>query len=216
MSGTIHVNRIRLAGTAVSAAIADARAVATDADASTVIWWVGDRATPESLGQELAARGLAHLQRLTGLTLAREPTGEAALAARPCSSLDQFTAAQELDWSVTALAEEKRARLRERLAEQWEREGRFGRTFVVEERGEVISAGRAHFGPDAVFLTGGATAPHARRRGAYTSLVHARWHEALARGTPLLVTQASDASRPILARLGFDAVGTIDLYRDTI
>jgi hypothetical protein len=86
---------------------------------------------------------------------------------------------------------------------------------VVLDGAEVISVGRAHYGRDAVFLTGSATAPHARGRGAYTSLVHARWQEAVTRGTPRLVTQASDDLRPILAAVGFDA-GTIDLYRDAV
>jgi hypothetical protein len=36
--------------------------------------------------------------------------------------------------------------------------------------------------------------------------VAARWEDAVARGTPLLVTQAGPMSRPILQRLGFREV----------
>ena len=48
-----------------------------------------------------------------------------------------------------------------------------------------------------------------RRRaaaGRYRALVAARWEDAVARGTPVLVTQAGAMSRPILARLGFREV----------
>ena len=55
-------------------------------------------------------------------------------------------------------------------------------------------------------LFGGATLPEARGRGAYRALVAARWEDAVARGTPVLVTQAGAMSRPILARLGFREV----------
>jgi hypothetical protein len=44
--------------------------------------------------------------------------------------------------------------------------------------------------------------------------VHARWDEAVRRGTPLAVTQASRNSRPILARLGFREVCTIRVLID--
>ncbi len=66
-----------------------------------------------------------------------------------------------------------------------------------------------------VALTGGATLPEARRRGAYSALVRARSDAAVAAGTPVLVTQASELSRPILERLGFRAVGPVVELIDT-
>src|SRR5206468_8394543 len=39
------------------------------------------------------------------------------------------------------------------------------------------------------------------------ALVKARWDDAVARGTPLLVTHAGALSRPILGRLGFSRSG---------
>jgi len=44
--------------------------------------------------------------------------------------------------------------------------------------------------------------------------VAARWADAVARGTPVLVTQASPMSRPILARLGFREVCEIRILLD--
>jgi len=65
-----------------------------------------------------------------------------------------------------------------------------------------------------LLLFGGSTLPEARGRGAYRSLVAARWHDAVARGTPVLVTQASPMSRPILAQLGFREVCEIRILLD--
>ena len=63
-------------------------------------------------------------------------------------------------------------------------------------------------------LFGGSTLPEARGRGAYRALVAARWEDAVARGTPVLVTQASPMSRPILGRLGFREVCQIRILLD--
>jgi hypothetical protein len=37
--------------------------------------------------------------------------------------------------------------------------------------------------------------------------VHARWKDAVARGTPTLLVQATEMSRPTLERLGFERLG---------
>ena len=54
-----------------------------------------------------------------------------------------------------------------------------------------------------------AVLPDARGRGAYRALVQARWADAVARGTPLAVTDAGSQSRPVLARMGFREICTI-------
>jgi GNAT superfamily N-acetyltransferase len=81
--------------------------------------------------------------------------------------------------------------------------------------GEPAARASASFGEHGVSLFGGATLPEARGRGAYRALVAARWEEAVARGKPLLVTQASPMSRPILAQLGFREVCEIRILLDT-
>ena len=68
-----------------------------------------------------------------------------------------------------------------------------------------------------VFLIAGATAPWARGHGLYRALVRARWDDAVARGTPALVTQANpDTSYPILKRLGFEDVCEIVRLEDAL
>jgi ribosomal protein S18 acetylase RimI-like enzyme len=80
--------------------------------------------------------------------------------------------------------------------------------------GRPVARGSAAFGEHGATLFGGSTLPEARGRGAYRALVAARWQDAVARGTPVLVTQAGPMSRPILARLGFREVCEIRILVD--
>lgn len=80
--------------------------------------------------------------------------------------------------------------------------------------GEPVARGTASFSEHGVTLFGGSTLPEARGRGAYRALVAARWEDAVERGTPVLVSQASPMSRPILAQLGFREVCEIRILLD--
>jgi hypothetical protein len=57
-------------------------------------------------------------------------------------------------------------------------------------------------------------AEEARGCGVYRALVRARWDEAVARGTPALVVQAGQMSRPILERLGFETICEVHAFLD--
>ena len=80
--------------------------------------------------------------------------------------------------------------------------------------GAPVARASAAFGERGATLFGGSTLPQARGRGAYRALVAARWQDAVARGTPVLVTQAGPMSRPILATLGFREVCEIRILVD--
>lgn len=82
--------------------------------------------------------------------------------------------------------------------------------------GEPVARATGSFSEHGVTLFGGAVLPEARGRGAYRALVHARWEDAVARGTPLAVTDAGSQSRPILRRLGFREVCTIRALIDRL
>ena len=82
--------------------------------------------------------------------------------------------------------------------------------------GEPVGFGRAVFTPHGALLLGGATLPEARGQGVYTSLVHARWEEAVARGVPRLVVSAGPMSAPILERLGFEPIGRVRLFKQKV
>jgi GNAT superfamily N-acetyltransferase len=86
--------------------------------------------------------------------------------------------------------------------------------FVVTADGAPVSSGRIEFLPEREFATlwGGGTLPEWRGRGIYKALVAQRAHVALTRGYKFLWVLASDESRPILRRLGFDVIANVATY----
>lgn len=75
---------------------------------------------------------------------------------------------------------------------------------------QPICAGRIDLSPGRDFagIWGGATVPEWRHRGVFRALVAFRAGIAVARGYRYLQVDASNASRPILARLGFVEIAT--------
>jgi GNAT superfamily N-acetyltransferase len=97
-----------------------------------------------------------------------------------------------------------------------------GITVVVAEDagaddGLVVSAGWVRYVHGTAFATlwGGSTLAEWRRRGIYQALVRYRARLAVARGFEYLQVDASDDSRPILARNGFVPVTTTTPYVHT-
>ena len=86
--------------------------------------------------------------------------------------------------------------------------------YLAYADGKPVARASAAFGERGATLFGGSTLPEARGRGAYRALVAARWDDAVARGTPVLVTQAGPMSRPILGRLGFRELCEIRILVD--
>jgi GNAT superfamily N-acetyltransferase len=80
--------------------------------------------------------------------------------------------------------------------------------FVAEAGDTVVSAGWVRFpsGTEFATLWGGSTLREWRGRGIYRALVARRAQLAAERGRRYVEVDASDASRPILERLGFQAV----------
>ncbi|MEU1736913.1 GNAT family N-acetyltransferase [Streptosporangium sp. NPDC020145] len=85
---------------------------------------------------------------------------------------------------------------------------------VAEADGRVVSAAWLVYRPGTEFasLWGGSTLASWRGRGIYRALVAERARRAASRGVRYLQVDASDDSRPILARLGFHAVTTTTPY----
>jgi GNAT superfamily N-acetyltransferase len=199
--------RFRMAADEVDDARAEIRAAVRARGRSRCAWEVGTHATPADLADRLVALGLVDddpaLQ--VGMVLDAPPaqappeevevrrvtTTEEYLAAERIAGIafgevlappaDDFVYAPTVDSAI----------------------------YLAYVDGEPVARGSAAYSEHGVTLFGGATLPGARGRGAYRALVQARWDDAVARGKPLLVTQASPMSRPILARLGFREVCTI-------
>jgi GNAT superfamily N-acetyltransferase len=79
---------------------------------------------------------------------------------------------------------------------------------------EPVCAARTDFLPGTEFagLWGGGTLPQWRRRGIYRALIRYRAERAAQRGYAYLTVDASEQSRPILERIGFDCLGLTTPY----
>ncbi|HEX9553515.1 MAG TPA: GNAT family N-acetyltransferase [Streptosporangiaceae bacterium] len=79
---------------------------------------------------------------------------------------------------------------------------------------EPVSAARTDFvaGTEFAGLWGGGTLPRWRRKGIYRALVRYRAELAAGRGFKYLTVDASDQSRPILERIGFELLAVTTPY----
>jgi hypothetical protein len=177
-------------------------------------WEVGSSA-PEGLVDALLARGLVRDTDpyAVALVLKREPppvgTG---LVARRVETFEEYASANAVQWEAFAMTEAEIAEARELLPERFH--GTVNLMHAVWLDGELVGAGTSAPTAHGLLLYGGATLPRARGRGAYRALVRARWDDAVARGTPALITQGGAMSRPILERLGFERVGEVHILVD--
>jgi GNAT superfamily N-acetyltransferase len=104
--------------------------------------------------------------------------------------------------------------LGERLATQLIQAPELVQMVVATAGGEPVSAARVEFipGTDFASLWGGGTVPAWRGRGIFRALVAYRAGLAAARGYRYLQVDALPTSRPILQRLGFEAVAATTPY----
>jgi len=215
------VEAIRLRPDAVDDAIAATRDLAHTRGVEKVTWWVGSLSSPADLGARLEQAGLAadpDEPRLTGLALTHPPAGEPNVEVTRVASEDEYLHALEIDWECFGVPESERAQRRAAESAAWPQTAADDSRahYIAYVDGEPTGFARPALASEAVLLRGGATLPRGRGRGVYTALVHARWRDAVDRGTPTLVVGAGRMSRPILERLGFERLGEIRLLVDRL
>lgn len=211
------VQRVRLNGDGVGAAVEEIRALLRARGRRGAEWELGESCTPADLVERLAAHGILPDRDepfAVGMVLrAGSPIPDpAGTSARRVTSVDELVTARRIQHE--AFGDDADAVVFEQAEADFEAEGSNGSTFLAFVDGEPVAAGYASYTPLGLLLFGGATLPTARGRGAYRALVAARAREAAARGTPVLVTHAGKMSRPILDRLGFRSVARIDRLLD--
>jgi GNAT superfamily N-acetyltransferase len=184
------------------------------------VWWLGELTTPRNLGKRLLALGLEpdDPPRLTSLTITKPPAGAPGVEVRQAETLEDWLSGLELDWECFCVEEAERELRRREAAEAWPalRRDDTSTIHLAYLDGEPVGFGRTVYTPFGALMLGGATLPAARGRGVYTSLVQARWAEAVTRGVPRLVVAAGPGSAPILERLGFDRIGRVRLFRQKV
>jgi len=198
----------------VDAVIAEVRAALTERGRTQTQWEVGSSA-PAGLVDALVERGLARDKEpyAVALVLTSEPPPIAdGLTARAVENFDEYAAANAVQWEAFEMPEEDIAESRELLPERYCITP--NTTHAVWLDDEIVCAGTSAPTEHGFLLYGGATLPRARGRGAYRALNRARWDDAVARGTPALITQGGSMSRPILEKLGFERVGEVHMLLD--
>jgi GNAT superfamily N-acetyltransferase len=177
-------------------------------------WEVGSSAAP-GLVEALYERGLTRDGDgyAVALVLTREPPPvPEGLSTRRIATFEEYAAANAVQWEAFDSSPQEIAEATEAL------EQRYAETVNVMHGvwldGTLVCAGTTGPSEHGLLLYGGATRPSARGRGAYRALIRARWDEAVALGTPALITQGGSMSRPILERIGFDRVGEVHMLLD--
>ncbi len=177
-------------------------------------WEVGSSA-PAGLVEALLGRGLRRDKDpyAVALVLTNEPPPlREGLTARRVETLEELESACEVQWEAFGSTPGEIAEAR-RLLPTLLRES-VNLRHAVWLDGELVCTGTASPTEHGLLLYGGATRTAARGRGAYRALIRARWDDAVALGTPALITQGGSMSRPILERLGFERVGEVHMLLD--
>ncbi len=194
--------------------LAEVRATLRERERPETQWEVGSSA-PAGLVEALLERGVVRDKEpyAVALVLTDEPPPvPEGLVARRVETFEEYAAANAVQWEAFEMAEEDVAENREQLPHRYRETVNVMHAVWLD--GEIVSAGTSAPTEHGLLLYGGATLPRARGRGAYRALNRARWEDAVARGTPALITQGGTMSRPILERLGFERVGEVHMLMD--
>jgi hypothetical protein len=177
-------------------------------------WEIGSSATPPDLVALLLARGLRPdepdpLQ--IGMVLDTAPPGiPPGISVRRVESAEDHAVSERIARRCFGMPEPTNEEI------ESSRSPGHSRRYLARVDGADVATATATFTEHGVVLNAGSTLPEARGRGAYRALVRARWDDAVAAGTPVLITQAGRMSLPILKRLGFRVVCEIQVLLDEL
>lgn len=204
-------------------------AVLADADADATIeatvarygdlgtpfrWHVGPSGRPRDLGERLLAHGFERVDTLAGMCVATSR----AIAADPSISVTELATDDDAERFLDVLRvvhgapDHVMARMRrELLARPGERRQRH---YLARRGGVPVGATSYAIMPRCGFLQGAAVLEPHRGRGVYRAMIRVRLADLRARGLELAtVTARRSTSAPICARLGFEEVCAIEVYR---
>jgi hypothetical protein len=188
----------------------------------SVTWWLDPDTRPGDLHEQLVGLGLTEPRDrgsvLHGLACVTEPPpGPSEIDVRRVETFEDHLVGTEVAWEAFDTPTDRREAQRPHLESEFEaaRAAEAPVTFVAFVDGQPAGVGRSVYSDRGVFIIAGDVREWARGRGVYKALVRARWDDAVARGTPALITEAlPDTSYPILKRVGFVEVCTIRRLED--
>jgi len=213
-------NRLRYAPGQADLAIDEVRRWFAGRGRAAFCWVLGVTTAPAGLANRLLARGATFDETLTAMVLdTPPPSGPSDVRTTAVETLEDYATVLEIQAAAFGFSDagpDREARLEAARADwdYWSSEP--GRSYLLAwvDGEPVAMAGMARTVHGPLALSGGATLPAARGRGAYRALVRARWELAVRDGPPSFVVQASAMSRPILAGVGFRAVSEVVVLAD--
>jgi GNAT superfamily N-acetyltransferase len=218
------VQRVRCREDELPDVISEVRALVSDRGHRRAIWFVGPSSRPPNLLAMLRGAGFLPTTappwepRYAAMVMTRPPAppDDTTISARRVESLEEVVIGLRIDAAATGAPDAELDAMLQAAPALYETECRDGQlTFLAfDGTGKAIAVATAQVSPLGLELAAAATLPDHRGQGAYRSLVHARWVEAVRRGTPALAVQAGENSMPILERLGFQTVGTLHAVTD--
>ena len=221
MPSTSFVERIRVDADALVSTVEEVCELLRSRGRTQAAWTIDSGATPVGLEERLLALGMvpydeppleysAAAMAIVTRPYGTPPEGIEAQEVRTHQEVDQLI---DVEQAAVGLSPSDLAGMRASAHTMFDlrlaRHASAWRFYLARQEGEPVGAARASFLPFGVNLSGGAVTPTARNRGVYKALIHARWNDAVAAGTPALTVQAGHMSRPILERLGFVTVAQI-------
>ena len=211
------VQRLRLAAAEVDEAVAEIRGQIAARGRTSCTWEIADSATPSDLVERLLGLGCEPDSEplAVGMVLT-EPPGDdpPGVTARRVETLAEYEEAVRIAAEGFAMPQTAVDEILARAPTDFAGSGRDSAAYLAFVNGRPVARATAAFTKHGVLLFGGTTREEARGRGAYRALVRARWDDAVARGTPVLVTHAGAMSRPILVALGFREISRIHILVD--
>jgi GNAT superfamily N-acetyltransferase len=182
----------------------------------TLEWQVYGHDSPETLSRVLESHGFraGEPAAVMALELSILPHclghGLEVRRIRDAATLQDYELVLTLSWGRSDFAEH-RAFLQMYL-ERWPEHSA---VFVGYLGGVPVSCGRVLLNPGTQFahLAGGATVPEQRGRGFYSRLVAVRAEAARGSGARFLSVDASGASEPVLAKLGFRTITAVTRWQ---
>lgn len=211
--------RPRFSDSTVDRRVAEVRDWFREQGRREFMWMVGDSATPIGLADRLLASGARWDEDPDGEAMILDhepPPAPSGIVIRRIETLADYAASMRIALEDAGLEEwaKTEAGLEAAWAEARTDDQMYG--FLAVEAGEPIGFAQLVWLTNGLPYLGGATTLRAARgHGAFRALVRARWDEAAARATPLLLVQAGRMSAPILAGLGFRTVGHVRTLVDT-
>jgi len=212
-----NVSAVRAGDAAgLTALAAEAAAWFASLGRTNFVWFLGPSTTPADAATLLQAGGATQIAGAPkAMLLDREPARGADADIRTVDDAVLLLRFRELlaPAGGGALTDELRAELAATNDAAWADLLALGgarRCYLAYDGAEPVAAATMLFTEVGLaMLSGGATTPHAQRRGFYRALVRARWEDAQANGYPVVATQAGDDSAPILLALGFTPVADL-------